>query len=308
WFEDGNIVLETERVQFKVYKGILAANSAIFRDMFANAQAQEGELVEGCPVVHFMDKPQDLEYVLEALWHEDNEFEERMIMPIAVVEAFLRIGRKYEIDHIRKQAVQRLAVTFPSDLKKCREIFSGRTAAPIQPHDGDSLAVVNILQENDLLLHLPISLFKCILLDHHDLLPIITPAHGTQQPILSYTDIQLCHKAHIKLMYFQATVVFSWVQPWEARPACGISACRTQCESLHREWFGSTEFSFNGPMVSSLGDWRDAWGNGLCEECDIHARQKFAEGQEKVFEMLPSMFDLPGWDELREKWSTVCRS
>ncbi|KZP32780.1 hypothetical protein FIBSPDRAFT_433532 [Athelia psychrophila] len=118
WFEDGNIVLETERVQFKVYKGILAANSAIFRDMFANAQAQEGELVEGCPVVHVMDKPKDLEHVLEALhdsrkWLEEHDFENKKPMPLAVVEAFLRLGRKYEIDHIRKQAVQRLAVTFP---------------------------------------------------------------------------------------------------------------------------------------------------------------------------------------------------
>ncbi|KZP02485.1 hypothetical protein FIBSPDRAFT_700884, partial [Athelia psychrophila] len=60
WFEDGSILLETERVQFKVYKGILAANSAIFRDMFANAQPQEGELVEGCPGVYLTDKLKDL--------------------------------------------------------------------------------------------------------------------------------------------------------------------------------------------------------------------------------------------------------
>lgn len=63
WFEDGNIVLETERVQFKVYKGILAANSAIFRDMFTIAQAQEVELADGCPVVHLADKPRYLEHI-----------------------------------------------------------------------------------------------------------------------------------------------------------------------------------------------------------------------------------------------------
>ncbi|KZP26088.1 hypothetical protein FIBSPDRAFT_733103, partial [Athelia psychrophila] len=299
--------------QFKVYKGILAANSAIFRDMFANAQAQEGELVDGCPVVHLADKPQDLEHVLEALydsrkWHEDNDFEERKIMPIAVVEAFLRIGRKYEIDHIRKQAVQRLAVTFPSDLKKCREIFSGRTTIPIQPDDGDSLAMVNILRENDLLVHLPISLFVCILADHYNIFPITAPVHGSQQSILTHTDIQLCHKAHLKLMHLQATVAFSWVQPWQARSACITSTCIKQRKISHLQWFGSTESSFNGPMISLFNDWEDQWSNGLCEECSIRARWKFAEGQQKVFEMLPSMFDLPGWDELREKWSTVCRS
>lgn len=67
WFEDGTIVLQTERVQFKVYKGILAANSPIFRDMFAIAQAQEGEFVDDCPVVHLGDNPLDLAHVLDAL-------------------------------------------------------------------------------------------------------------------------------------------------------------------------------------------------------------------------------------------------
>ncbi|KZP26075.1 hypothetical protein FIBSPDRAFT_1041126 [Athelia psychrophila] len=117
------IVLETEKVQFKVYKGILAANSVIFRDMFAIAQAQEGELVDGCPVVHLADKPMDLEYVLEALhdsrkWLEENDCEDKKPMPLAVFEAFLRLGRKYEIDRIRKQAVQRLAVAFPNRLEQ----------------------------------------------------------------------------------------------------------------------------------------------------------------------------------------------
>ncbi|KZP17860.1 hypothetical protein FIBSPDRAFT_933786, partial [Athelia psychrophila] len=128
WFEDGNIVLEAEKVQFKVYKGILAANSAIFRDMFAIAQAQGEELVDGCPLVHLGDKSQDLAHVLEALYDSskwlDDSFEKRKQMPLAVAEGFLRLGRKYEIDHIRNQAVQRLAVIFPSDLKKFRKPLS----------------------------------------------------------------------------------------------------------------------------------------------------------------------------------------
>lgn len=44
--------------QFEVQKDILAANSAIFRDIFANAQVQEGELVDGCPVVDLADPGQ----------------------------------------------------------------------------------------------------------------------------------------------------------------------------------------------------------------------------------------------------------
>ncbi|KZP26072.1 hypothetical protein FIBSPDRAFT_682180, partial [Athelia psychrophila] len=120
WFEDGNIVLETEGVQFKVYMGILADNSAIFRDLFTIAQAQEGELVDGCPVIHLGDKPQDLAHVLEALHHSrkwlGDTSGEKEAMPLRVLAAFLKLGRKYEIDHVRQQAVNRLATAFPSDL------------------------------------------------------------------------------------------------------------------------------------------------------------------------------------------------
>lgn len=55
------------RVQFKVFKGILAVNSPIFRDMFSIAQVQEGEYTDGCPVVHLSDNAQDLAHILKAL-------------------------------------------------------------------------------------------------------------------------------------------------------------------------------------------------------------------------------------------------
>lgn len=67
WFNDGTIVLEADLTQFRVYKGILSANSVIFRDMFALSQAHGDEEVEGCAVVQLQDGPDDLRVVLQAL-------------------------------------------------------------------------------------------------------------------------------------------------------------------------------------------------------------------------------------------------
>ena len=67
WFDDGNIVLETEGVQFKVYKGILAVNSEIFKDLFAFGQGDAAQVVDGCHVVQLSDKADDLCIVLHAL-------------------------------------------------------------------------------------------------------------------------------------------------------------------------------------------------------------------------------------------------
>lgn len=34
WFEDGNIVIITGNIGFRVYRGVLARKSAVFRDLF----------------------------------------------------------------------------------------------------------------------------------------------------------------------------------------------------------------------------------------------------------------------------------
>lgn len=70
WYDDGNIILQAERVQFKVYKGVLAENSSVFKDMFAFPQppSTDTQLVEGCHVVHLSDSAQDMGYVLEELY------------------------------------------------------------------------------------------------------------------------------------------------------------------------------------------------------------------------------------------------
>jgi hypothetical protein len=67
WFEDGSIVLETESTQFRVYRGILAANSPVFKDMFSLPQPEEQELVEGCPIVTLHDSPVDLGHFLRSI-------------------------------------------------------------------------------------------------------------------------------------------------------------------------------------------------------------------------------------------------
>ena len=72
WFPDGNIVLEAEQSQFRVYRGILAVNSEVFRDMFNLAQAG-GEEVDGCPIVQLSDKAEDLRHVLDAL-HNSKQY------------------------------------------------------------------------------------------------------------------------------------------------------------------------------------------------------------------------------------------
>lgn len=70
WYEDGNIVLQAEHTQYKVYRGILAKSSPVFEDMFSFPQppASEVEMVDGCFVVHLSDSAEEVRYILQALF------------------------------------------------------------------------------------------------------------------------------------------------------------------------------------------------------------------------------------------------
>jgi hypothetical protein len=71
WYADGTVILTTESVQFRVYRGILAANSSVFDDMFSIPQPSDGgdNLMEGCEVVQLHDSAADLGHFLRAI-HE----------------------------------------------------------------------------------------------------------------------------------------------------------------------------------------------------------------------------------------------
>ena len=69
WYEDGNVVLQAENTQFKVFRGVLAEASTVFKDMFSFPQPSSSgqELVEGCPVVFLTDSAEEVRYMLRAL-------------------------------------------------------------------------------------------------------------------------------------------------------------------------------------------------------------------------------------------------
>ena len=67
WYEDGTIDLVAGNVVFRVYKGVLAEHSAVFKDMFSLPQPPSESTSSECPVVYLSDSPEDLRHVLRVL-------------------------------------------------------------------------------------------------------------------------------------------------------------------------------------------------------------------------------------------------
>ncbi|KAJ7479025.1 hypothetical protein FB451DRAFT_172724 [Mycena latifolia] len=55
WFPDATLVIRAENLLFRVFPGILAAMSPVFHDMLAFPQPQNGETLDGRPLVHLTD-------------------------------------------------------------------------------------------------------------------------------------------------------------------------------------------------------------------------------------------------------------
>jgi hypothetical protein len=68
WFDDGNVVIQAGNTQYKVYRGVLAARSPVFQDMFSFPQPPNLELIEGCPLVHLSDPALQVTPFLRAIF------------------------------------------------------------------------------------------------------------------------------------------------------------------------------------------------------------------------------------------------
>ena len=71
WFDDGNIIImaSESQVAFRLYEGMLASVSPIFKDLFAVPQLADAETMYGCPVVRLPDSPEDLQNFLCMLFN-----------------------------------------------------------------------------------------------------------------------------------------------------------------------------------------------------------------------------------------------
>ncbi|KAJ7061519.1 hypothetical protein C8F01DRAFT_1230801 [Mycena amicta] len=69
WFDDGTLVIRSQKTLFKVHRSVLSARSSVFRDMLAFPQSNSGmDTFEDCPLVELTDGPGDFLVFLLAIY------------------------------------------------------------------------------------------------------------------------------------------------------------------------------------------------------------------------------------------------
>ncbi|EPT02392.1 hypothetical protein FOMPIDRAFT_1059356 [Fomitopsis schrenkii] len=188
WLTDGNIIIVAQDVGFRTYKGWLAVQSEVFRDMFsiaqpATADLKQADVSEGCPVVHVTDTAAEIRSLLSVLFSGRN-YMRRQKLSFADIANCTRLAHKYVIQDLLEDSLEDLKQYFPEtfDLWDKRLHCNPRTRA---------IEAVNLARITGTTSIIPAALYSCAQLNGSRLLKGCVREDGVVET-LSTEDLSRC--------------------------------------------------------------------------------------------------------------------
>ncbi|KAJ7119175.1 hypothetical protein C8R44DRAFT_189561 [Mycena epipterygia] len=311
WFEDGNLVIQAENRQFRLYRGILAAHSPVFHDMLVFPQKPDPEIVEGCQLLRLSDPASEVTVFLKAI------FDHNFFMPFPaptefdIVVGCLRLGNKYRVDSLRRRALVHLSsgyrttlaetdsvVEFHDDPGPSREIKSWRN--PGTPNF--RVCAIQIAREVDALWVLPFAFYKV----SAAFSPIGTDmyqgaAYSSLSASLSIQDQQFFFMGHTSQITANAHLLRFLSYP----RSVDIEGCEspTLCDGERcRAVESARDMICQYPSIPlDIWEWNCDWENfRVCTACLTALRDTHQNARQAFWDKLPEMYGLPPWEELKK--------
>ncbi|KAJ7612144.1 hypothetical protein FB45DRAFT_1065515 [Roridomyces roridus] len=318
WFEDGNIVIEAENTQFRVYHGLLAAASPVFKDMMALPRPPDSELVEGCLFVQLHDSALDATVFL--LFFPSFPIQ----VDFRTVFGCLRLGHKYEVDFLRRRALIHLSSVCDTQLDRfdrstqtlnnadsvhdVLDTVSMRWTAPITL-TSISIPIIQLAREVDALWLLPNSFYNI----SYGFSNFSTPntwnlagkvVHGAEYDGSTVRRLSPQDQESFLVGHTMQCKGTGDVTEFLSLPA-DIPGCLSP-ESCARERFkviGASRARAPGLASHPLSVWGPVqWAllKDLCQTCRRTLETKHKAARQAFWDKLPEMYGLPSWDELEK--------
>ncbi|KAF7326101.1 BTB domain-containing protein [Mycena kentingensis (nom. inval.)] len=287
WMPFGDLVLQADATQFKINRDILARQSEVFRDMFSVAvPGAEGDTqVEGCPLVAVSDKVADWENLLELLYNPI-----LLMKPpsIQLVAAMLRLGYKYEMTQFKADALSRLHHEFPTTL----QAWDGVAEEMTKMADEANSILYLLLLAYELGIHTSIPALAFQTLNTMTLQEIFSDTLPLNDSFPTYivvpTNIKHALALASERLHRHRRDAFSWLDDEDVLPTDDCeqwTVCRRAAQSLLIDILSEQEHDLRYRFLRP-------WGGYLAAVGPLFR---------KSWDALPSFFDLPKWDELRDE-------
>ncbi|KAF6749424.1 hypothetical protein DFP72DRAFT_1014314 [Ephemerocybe angulata] len=307
WFSDGNIVLQAQNVQFKVHKSVLAKHSSVFADLFEMPHTNgDEETADGCPIVQLHDSADDIKHMTLTLYGDKAYNNVSGGLPMPVVAAMVRMGRKYDIEHIKLEGLSRLNKFLPESLDDW-----DRTEAALAPWEDavfPSHTITLDSESDQAILDIAAEAMK---LAYECQIETILPAcyfivcrdysmYMPNSPEISAGAAIRGLEGRRQLSRTRCHLVYGWIEAVGEYSDCLHPAeCLTSGRLLmSRIW-----------RCPSLLDIFDQWAKvatkyddlvqTLCSNCASQAEISHNAGRIMLWENLPEFFGLGSWDYLR---------
>lgn len=223
-------------------------------------------------------------------------------LKIEIVAAFLRLGKKYEIELLHADALERLHYELPSTLQAYDK--RGIMGSMITVHSVERflIEVANLLREQSVLLALPAALYMCCRRYQYNARDLIEGTHdGVSSTIqLSTDNLLACLGARTLLSTTQAETTLLWANSHEPT----YSACKSpsRCATIRKDVLLRTFL----PRPQFLGhySWKrtqDLMPGKMCNICKAIAKPLHNAGRIEFWDALPGIFGLPKWEELMKE-------
>ncbi|KAF7329327.1 hypothetical protein MKEN_00193900 [Mycena kentingensis (nom. inval.)] len=312
WFPDGNIVLLAGNCRFKLYKGILASRSAIFRDMLSLPAPQPGmqpieddASFEGCPVVVLHDDEKHATHFFKAMFIPRYLPQFPQPTTLERILSCLRMSHKYDVEYLQVDALTHLSSAFTTKLANA-SIYSWKDEISPGLKIKDVLDIIVVADKVNAPWVLPGALLSLATALHRQ--------SAVSQPTEYHEPSEVLETIPSALR----RPFFRWLTTGRARAAeriltfvskpVGIDDCcgtdNTNCRWL-RLWatgalvphsLENDRHPLENPSLTEK-----TWAQlltGICAHCSATLKEKYQENREAEWERLPSAFGLGSWDQL----------
>lgn len=198
------------------------------------------------------------------------------------MEGVLRLAAKYDIPYLRLRATARLRHWYPDTIAGWRIRIE-----PWPRHSvSDYFNALDLVRTADVRICLPAILFCMCSFKPHEILAPGALDLATRILILESTAV---------LSKRLRTAVWRWL--YEDIPGC---ATPLQCGRNRGTYALGIEEAEKFAKPAGIMFTLPSRLSGLCVMCGERAKMGMRAGQEKVWDELPAIFGLGGWDELRQ--------
>lgn len=315
WMEDGNLILVTPSVQFRVYRGPLIGQSLVFRDMLSLPQPAEhfasrhpscADCIP-CITIPLSDSPEDLRHFLRVMTGQSTWYVTLHVLqePLLTslensfgglhptfdeISALVRMGNKYQCDKLVNRCVDYLKRYYHDDFDLWRNdeaVFSPPSFKPIH-----NIGVVNLAQLLGVDVILPGALMGCCMLGM-EIVEGFTREDGTRET-LSLEDLGRCYLGRANLLEANAEATLKLMKQSLA-PGCRRPE---RCEPTMRKILHGLADDSQNVLFSLRWDWswtpfieREDKERNMCSECFkmLGKRGRQKEIHRAIFRKLPSL-------------------